>query len=92
MGDIGGPLIILMLGIAAGALFHNAWRRRFWTATALATVAATALWIGGCYLLFVLTAPSELGPPLLIPVLLTIVTALAGAMLAGGANRMVRAR
>jgi len=48
------------------------------------------LWIAATYLLFALLAPSELGPPLLEPVLLTLMTALAGAMVAGGLVRAVR--
>ncbi len=86
-----GPLIVLVLGLAIGALFHiNC--RRFWLASAVATVGATVIWGGGCYLLFVLTAPSELGRPELIPVLLTAVTALVGVLVAGAAVRILHVR
>ena len=90
MSYVAGPVIVFALGASAGALFHNAWSRRFWIANVVATIAATALWIGGCYLLFVLTAPDELGPPLLVPVVLTLATALIGAVLAGIAVRLAR--
>jgi len=90
MNYVAGPVIVFALGVGTGALFHNAWSRRFWIASIVATIAATALWIGGCYLLFVLAAPNELGPPLLVPVLLTLATALIGAVLAGVAVRWAR--
>jgi hypothetical protein len=89
----GGPFILLLLGLAAGGVFHVIWRR-FWAASAVATVAGSLLWVGGCYLLFFFTAPSELndvGPPSVVPILLTLMTALAGAIVAGGAVRMIRA-
>jgi hypothetical protein len=87
----GGPLIVLLLGLAAGIVFHVLWHR-FWAASAVASVAGSLLWVGGCYVLFLFTAPSELGRPALVPMLLTLVTALAGAIVAGGAVRVVRAR
>ncbi len=65
--------------------------RRFWLASALATLATAALWIGGCYLLFALTAPSELGPLLLAPVLLTVANAFLAVLAAGGVVRGVQA-
>jgi hypothetical protein len=86
-----GPLIILALGAAAGVFCHLRWHR-FWAASVVATFAATLLWGGGCYLLFALTAPSELGPPLLVPVLLTVATAAAGALVAGAILRAARPR
>jgi len=86
-----GPLIVLALGLGIGVLFHITCRR-FWIASAVAALGATAIWAGGCYLLFALTAPTELGRPELIPVLLTAVTALAGALVAGGVVRILRAR
>ena len=87
----GGPLIVLLLGLAAGIAVHALWRR-FWAASAVAGIAGLLLWVGGCYVLFLFTAPSELGPPALVPMLLTLVTALAGAIVAGGAVRVFRAR
>jgi len=85
----GGPLIVLILGLATGVCFHLLWRR-FWVASAVAAVAGSLLWVGGCLLLFLLTAPSELrGPVLLTPLLLTLGTALAGSIVAGGAVRAV---
>ena len=89
MHDLGGPLIVLVLGIFAGIYFHDRWRRRFWTATLIATLAATLAWGGGCYLLFFLVGDDEPGPPLLVPVLLTMLTADVGAVFAGGAIRLL---
>ncbi len=86
-----GPLIVLVLGLGIGVLFHIKCRR-FWLASVVATVGATVAWGGGCYLLFALTAPSELGRPELIPVLLTVVTALVGVLLAGAAVRILHVR
>jgi len=85
----GGPLIILVLGMVAGGVIHL-FLRRFWVAVGIATVASAAVWVGGCYLLFFLMAPSELGPPALVSILLTLVTAFAGALIAGGVVRGVR--
>jgi hypothetical protein len=88
----GGPLIVLLLGLAAGIAMHVLWRR-FWAASAVATVVGSVLWVGGCYLLFYFTAPSELNDPVgssVVPILLTLVTALAGAIVAGGAVRAIR--
>ncbi len=85
-----GVLIVLLLGVVAGCVFHFIWRR-FWVASAVATLAATLLWGGGCYLLFALTAPNEMGPPLLMPVISTVVTAFLGALVGGGILRAVRA-
>ncbi len=84
-----GPLIVLTLGVIAGCFFHFIWRR-FWIASAVATLAATLLWGGGCYLLFALTAPNEMGPPLLIPVIWTVVTAFVGALAGAGILRALR--
>src|SRR5829696_4676829 len=78
----GGPFIVSVLGFAAGVVFHVRWRR-FWTASAVATVAASLLWVGGCYLLFIFAAPSELGRPSVVPILLTLATAFAGVVVAG---------
>ena len=88
----GGPLIVLLLGLAAGIVFHVLWRR-FWAASAVATVFGSVLWVAGCFLLFFFTAPSELNDSVgssVVPILLTLVTALAGAIVAGGAVRAIR--
>ena len=89
MGDFTGPALVLILGLAVGLSLHAVWRR-FWAAVALTTVAATVVWVGGCYLMFVLTAPSELGPPQLIPIALTAGTAMVGAVGAGSVIRFIR--
>ncbi len=86
-----GALIVLALGVIVGIGFHRV-SRRFWVACASAALVAAITWGGGCYLLFALTAPSELAPPLLIPVLLTIGTAFVGAVAGGGISRAVQAR
>ncbi len=91
MNDIAGPLIVLALASTVGVVCHVV-LRRFWIASAVATIGTAAPWVGGCYALFALTAPSELGPPELIPVLLTVLIALVGVLVAGGAVRAVRAR
>jgi hypothetical protein len=88
MNNVVGPLIVLALGLILGIVFHNLWR--FWIGSAFAVLAATILWVGGSYVLFVLTAPGELGSPALRPILLTIATAFAGALVAGGVVRAVR--
>ncbi len=85
-----GPVIVFALGVGCGVFLHNLWRR-FWAASGVAALAATGLWGGGCYLLLALTAPHELGPPLLIPVLLTVGTAFVGAAAGGGILRAIRA-
>jgi hypothetical protein len=90
MGDLAGPFIVFVIGCAVGALLHWRWQS-FWLVSAIATVLGAALWIGGCLLLLALTAPSELGGPLLlVPVLLILITTLAGVLLAGGAVRLLR--
>lgn len=68
-----GASLILRRWIALGAL-------RAVAAAAL----ATALWIGGFYLICLLAAPSELGPPLLAPVVYTFLTALVPAAVTVG--------
>ena len=78
----GGPLIVLILGLATGVYFHLRWRR-FWVASVVAAAVGSVLWVGGCYVLFAFTDPDDLGPPLLVPVLLTMATALTGAIVAG---------
>ncbi len=90
MSGILGPVIVLVLGLTSGAVFHTVWRR-FWAATAVATLSGTLLWVGGCYLFLALWGSSEdLGPPLIEPVLLTIVTALVGVLVAGCTVRVMR--
>ena len=86
-----GPLIVLVLGLGIGVWFHIKCRC-FWFASAVATVGATVVWGGGCYLLFALTAPSELGRPELMPVLLTMVIALFGVLVAGAVVRALHFR
>ncbi len=89
MVDLAGPAIVLALGGITGVVANTIWRR-FWVASVAATFLSTALWGGGCYLLFALTAPNELGRPELIPVLLTAAVALMGALVGGGVVRIVR--
>lgn len=97
MGDIvreilqGGPLIVLALAVLIGVVVHRLWQR-FWAASAAATVLGSLLWVGGCYLLFFLTAPGELGRPAVVPILLTLATTFAGSIAAGGAVRMLAPR
>jgi hypothetical protein len=82
----GGPLIVLTLGAVVGVVIHLL-SRRFWKATVIAAAAAVLLWVGGCYLLFAFNAPSELGLPALVPILLSLATALAASIVTGGAVR-----
>jgi hypothetical protein len=77
-----GPLIVTLLGLGIGVCCHLRFRR-FWVASLVATLAAAAIWIAGVYLFLALLAPSELGPLLLEPILLTAGNALIAAMLAG---------
>lgn len=63
------PVFILAgTGFVAGLVCHRIWKN-FWPATFAATLAATAIWTGGVYILLATAAPSELGPPLLGPML-----------------------
>ena len=59
--------IILGLGAVAGYFCHR-YSPRFWPATISAAGIATVLWVGAIYIHFFAVAPSELGPPLLGPV------------------------
>jgi hypothetical protein len=59
-------------------------------ASAVSAVVGWLLWVGGCYLLFVLTAPSEVGgPPQLVLIVLTLGTSFAGSIVAGAAVHLV---
>jgi hypothetical protein len=69
--------IMIILGLGAG----SAWvlRRRVrpgWLQALAGAGLATLIWLAGCYLLFVTTAPSELGPPELAPFVYVFLTAL----------------
>lgn len=44
-----GPLIVLALAVLIGVVVHRLWRR-FWAASAAATLLGSLLWVGGCYL------------------------------------------
>jgi hypothetical protein len=77
------PLAIIVgLGALAGLVCHRR-SARFWAASLVAAGIAAILWGLGVYLLLWLTAPNELGPPLLGPVLFTFLTALVPAALVG---------
>ncbi len=89
MADLLGPAIVLALGGIAGVFANLLWRR-FWAASVVAAFLATILWGGGCYLLFALTAPNELGPLQWGPVLLTAAIALVGALIGDGWMRIIR--
>ena len=80
--------IMMILGLGAGAgLMVHCTGRRLWIMSLLAASIATVAWGGCIYLLFWLTAPSEMGPSLLLPILLTFLTALVPALLVGYAKR-----
>jgi hypothetical protein len=83
-----GPVMVFFFGVVAGVLSHKKFAR-FWAASAVAAIGATVVWGGGQYLIFALFDRSELGPPLLVPILLTIGTALIGAVV-GGAVRLIK--
>jgi hypothetical protein len=82
-----GPVIILILGMLFGAFFHRC-VRPFWFASSLAGVCGTIMWCVSMYALLFLTAPNELGWPLLTPALLTLATALLGGIAAGAMLRV----
>lgn len=87
---MGGVLIVLTLGLIAGAFFHGI-LRSFWIASTLATVTSAVLWVVGVYALLAISAPNELGGPLLLaPILLTFGTTFVGAVTAGFVVRMAR--
>ena len=81
-----GPVVVFLLGLGAGALLSRP-GRAFLPWTLVAGAAAALAWIAGGYVLFALTAPDELGPPLARPIVYTLLTALLGAALAGLARR-----
>jgi len=84
-------LIIVCLGALSGAVSHRL-SSKLWIAVPAATALATLLWGVGVYLLLLLTAPNELGPPLLVPVLLTYCTAFVPALAAALLRRRGRSR
>jgi zinc transporter ZupT len=73
-------LIVAALAVATSVFFHRM-TRHYWRATVLAAATASAAWVAGVYLLLVLTAPNELGPPLLLPILQTFGTAMVATVL-----------
>jgi hypothetical protein len=81
--------IIVALGALAGLFCHRK-SSRFWAASSVAAAIATGLWVLGVYLVLWLSAPNELGPPLLGPILLTFVMALVPAALVGWLVRVNR--
>ena len=86
-----GAFIVLVLGAMVGIPLHRI-SRHFWMTSAGAALVATMLWGAGCYLLFALSAPNEMGLPLVMPVLLTLGTAFIGAAAAGGMLHAIRTR
>ena len=91
MNMVVGPLTVSAVGVVVGTVCHVVWRR-FWVASTIGTVAAAALWIGGCYAILALTAPSELeGPLLLAPAVLMTANAFLAVVAAGGVVRFKRA-
>lgn len=89
MQTVAPVLMIVGLGGVAGLVGHRRWPY-FWRVTTVAALVATVAWVIGVYLLLVLTAPGELGPPLLEPIVMTFVTAYIGALAAGLALRATR--
>jgi hypothetical protein len=68
-------VIILFLG-GTGTLLIR-WRIRTpWKIAIAGATIAMAIWVGGCYTLFFITAPEELSFPLFKPVLFTFLIAL----------------
>jgi hypothetical protein len=88
MGHLTIPLFIFVFGVVAGGIAH-ALLRRFWAAASVAGAAAAIAFVGGCYVFFIIAAPSELGPPLVGPLLLILGTAFAGALLGAGGVRLL---
>jgi hypothetical protein len=85
-----GPVIVTVLGLVAGAVCHIVFRR-FWIASLVATLATSALWVGGVTVLLAIAAPNELrGPIAWIQILLTVINALVAAVIAGIAVRAMR--
>ena len=71
MGTFVPVAIIFVLGATAGLVCHLKWPSRFWKAYNVAALIGSIAWIAGCYVIFALTAPSELvgpsGTPMLGP-------------------------
>ena len=82
-------LLLAALGYCSSALLKR-WIPQGALRALAGAALASATWVGGCYLLFLLTAPAELGPPLLGPLVHIFFTALAAAGVAvlvqGGAG------
>jgi hypothetical protein len=80
--------ILILTGLAglAGFVCHRS-VPRFWLATLLATFVAGVVWASGVYVLLWLTAPNELGPPLLRPILLILGTSFLPAAVVGAVMR-----
>lgn len=76
-------LIIVSLGAMATMICHRNGLNNL-LAAPVGAFTATVLWGAGVYALFFLTAPNELGAPLLGPMLSTFVTALMGGALGIG--------
>jgi hypothetical protein len=90
MNTVVPVMIVVVLGGLAGAALHRV-RTHLLVVTVLATVLAAVVWVAGVYLLLWLTAPNELGPPMVRPILMTLAAAFPGALLGvWGMRRMIR--
>jgi len=79
--------IIAALGFFSSLLTQR-WAVHKWSGIFIAAAIATVLWGAGCYTLFWLTAPNELGPPLPGPIFLTYLLALAAAAIPVGIGKL----
>ncbi len=79
--------IIVGLSALAGLACHPVWSR-FWLASIVAALTASAFWGAGVYLLLWLNAPNELGRPLPGPILLTLLITFLSASLTVGSDRI----
>jgi hypothetical protein len=81
------PILIVVSPGAIATLICHRMGFNHLLAAPLGAFTATVLWAAGVYALLFLTAPNELGAPLLGPVLSTFITALIGSILAIGIGR-----
>jgi len=73
MNTIFPVMLCASLGALAGLVFHRV-MRRFWLAAICAAILGSAVWIIGAYLFLLITAPNELGAPVLKPILFVFLT------------------
>jgi ABC-type Mn2+/Zn2+ transport system permease subunit len=76
------PLVIVFcIGAGLGTLSQR-FTKKLWLAAHLSATIGTITWVAGIYTLFWFTAPSELGPPKLVPTAFAYILMFIGATVA----------